>query len=176
MFISPILESITHQSINPCREVRTVAISLLQRLLLLPDLLPPQSPETAYWPEVVFDKSLLHLIDELLRPATFTSDKRGMGETRVIAQGLLCKIFLHCLTRLTEEDAAWNTRVVLTIWSDILDILIRLVGSGQKDAVVVPNSWKNTDLLGGSGAGVAEECLVGHDCTGSPCPTEFWRW
>ena len=81
-FIGPILESLTRQSINPCREVRTAALSLVQSLLLLPDILPPTSPDTAYWPEVVFDKSLLHLINELLRPEVFASDKRGMGETR----------------------------------------------------------------------------------------------
>jgi brefeldin A-resistance guanine nucleotide exchange factor 1 len=138
MFMVPIFESITRQSINPCREVRIVALSLLQRLLLLTDLLPPQTPETAYWPEVVFEKSLLHLINELLRPEVFASDKRGMGETRVIAQGLLCKIFLHCLARLTEEDAASGSHVALALWRDILDILIRLIGSGQQDVVVIP--------------------------------------
>ena len=53
-FIAPILESLTRQSINPCREVRTSALSLLQRLLLLPDLLPPKSPDTAYWPDSCF--------------------------------------------------------------------------------------------------------------------------
>lgn len=132
----PLLESLTRQSTNPCREVRAVALSLLQRLLLLQDLLPPQSPQTAYWPDVVFEKSLLHLVNELLRPEVFASDRRGMGETRVIAQGLLCKIFLHCLGRLVEEDATSGGHVVLSVWEDILDILIRLVGSGQKDAVV----------------------------------------
>ena len=136
VYLTPILECLTRQSINPCREVRTTALSLLQRLLLLPDLLPPQSPETAYWPEVVFDKSLLHLINELLRPEVFASDKRGMGETRVIAQGLLCKIYLHCLGRLSEEDTTSNGKVALAVWGDILDVLIRLIGSGQKDVVV----------------------------------------
>ena len=135
-FIGPILESLSRQSINPCREVRTAALSSLQKLLLLPDLLPPKSPDTAYWPEVVFDKSLLHLINELLRPEVFASDKRGMGETRVIAQGLLCKIFLHCLNRLIDEDTASNGHVTINVWGDILDYLIRLIGSGQKDVVV----------------------------------------
>jgi len=131
-----ILESLTRQSINPCREVRTAAISYLQRLLLLPDLLPPQSPETAYWPEVIFDKSLLHLINELLRPEVYASDKRGMGETRVLAQGLVCKIFLHYLNRLTEEDGGNSGKTVLNVWGGILDVLVRLVGSGQRDVVV----------------------------------------
>ena len=159
--MTPILECLTRQSINPCREVRTTALSLLQRLLLLPDLLPPQTSETAYWPEIVFDKSLLHLINELLRPEIFASDKRGMGETRVIAQGLLCKIYLHYLGRLSEEDMTSNSMVALAVWGDILDVLIRLLGSGQKDVVVlslfeislkgqeeaVPESLKNVLLV-----------------------------
>ena len=122
---------------------------MLQRLLLLPDLLPPQSPETTYWHEIVFDKSLLHLINELLRPEVFASDKRGMAETRVIAQGLLCKIFLHCLSRLIEDDGLVNGGSALSIWSNILDVLIRLLGSGQRDVVeeAVPESLKNVLLV-----------------------------
>jgi golgi-specific brefeldin A-resistance guanine nucleotide exchange factor 1 len=123
-----------------------MALSLLQRLLLLPDLLPLPSPETAYWPDVVFDKCLLHLINELLRPETFASDKRGMGETRVISQGLLCKIFLHCLNRLVEDDAASGGEKTLMVWGEILNVLIRLVGSGQKDMVVQTLSSVDTDL------------------------------
>lgn len=135
VYLSPILESLTRQSINPCREVRTAALSLLQRLLL-GDLLPPQSPETTYWPEVVFEKSLLHLINELLRPEVFASDKRGMGETRVIAQGLLCKIFLHCLSRLVDDDTMSGAHMTTSVWGQILDVLTRLVGSGQRDVLV----------------------------------------
>jgi golgi-specific brefeldin A-resistance guanine nucleotide exchange factor 1 len=110
--LSPILESLTRQATNPCREVRTAALSLLQRILL-GDLLPPPSPQTTYWPEVIFDKSLLHLINELLRPEVFASDKRGMGETRVSGG--------HMTT---------------SVWGQILDVLIRLVGSGQRDVLV----------------------------------------
>jgi len=133
--LSPILESLTRQATNPCREVRTAALSLLQRILL-GDLLPPPSPQTTYWPEVIFDKSLLHLINELLRPEVFASDKRGMGETRVIAQGLLCKIFLHCLSRLVDDDTMSGGHMTTSVWGQILDVLIRLVGSGQRDVLV----------------------------------------
>ena len=135
LYLSPNLESLTRQATNPCREVRTAALSLLQRILL-GDLLPPPSPQTTYWPEVIFDKSLLHLINELLRPEVFASDKRGMGETRVIAQGLLCKIFLHCLSRLVDDDTMSGGHMTTSVWGQILDVLIRLVGSGQRDVLV----------------------------------------
>jgi hypothetical protein len=150
-------------------------LSLLQRLLLLPDLLPPQSLETAYWPEVVFDKSLLHLITELLRPEVFASDKRGMGETRVLAQGLLCKIYLHCLGRLSEEDATRNGKVALAVWADILDVLIRLIGSGQKDVVVSSQSESQLIFTGGSGTRVTEKCVASHGGARSPHPAKSWR-
>ena len=64
----------------------------------------------------------------------------------MIAQGLLCKIFLHCLNRLIEEDTASNGHVTVTVWGDILDYLIRLVGSGQKDVVVNQPKQAYTDL------------------------------
>jgi brefeldin A-resistance guanine nucleotide exchange factor 1 len=78
----------------------------------------------------------LHLINELLRPEVFASDKRGMGETRVIAQGLLCKIFLHCLSRLVDDDTMSGTHMTTSVWGQILDVLTRLVGSGQRDVLV----------------------------------------
>ena len=80
----------------------------------------------------------MHLINELLRPEVFASDKRGMGETRVLAQGIVCKIFLHYLNRLVEEDGGRSGQTVLNVWGGILDVLVRLVGSGQRDVVVCP--------------------------------------
>jgi len=55
VYFAPILESLMRQSINPCREVHTAALSLPQQFLLLPGVLPPQSPQTAYWPDIVFE-------------------------------------------------------------------------------------------------------------------------
>ena len=89
---------------------------------------------------------MLHLINELLRPDTFASDKRGMGETRVIAQGLLCKIFLHYLNRLVEDDVASGGEKTLMVWGEILNVLIRLFGSGQKDMVVQTAPSVHADL------------------------------
>ena len=57
----------------------------------------------------------------------------GMGETRVQAATLLSKIFLHYLVLLSEWDG------MLDLWLKILDIMDRLMNSGQGDSLVRPN-------------------------------------
>lgn len=95
-----------------------------------------------------------------------------MGETRVIAQGLLCKIFLHCLNRLLEDDMASGGEKTLMVWGEILNVLIRLVGSGQRDMVVYNLPKGLADLLGGSSSRVIEKYVTCHECTGCFGATE----
>lgn len=57
-----------------------------------------------------------------------------MGETRVQAATLLCRIFLHYLVVLSAWDG------MLDLWLSILDIMDRLMNSGQGDNLV---SWLN---------------------------------
>lgn len=63
-----------------------------------------------------------------------------MSETRVQAATLVCKIFLHYLVLLSEWDG------MLDLWLKILDILDRLMNSGQGDSLVsylpIYNRWK----------------------------------
>lgn len=53
-----------------------------------------------------------------------------MSETRIQAATLLCKIFLHYLVLLSEWDG------MLDLWLKILDIMDRLMNSGQGDHLV----------------------------------------
>lgn len=53
-----------------------------------------------------------------------------MSETRVQAATLLCRIFLHYLVLLSEWDG------MLQLWIRILDIMDRLMNSGQGDSLV----------------------------------------
>jgi golgi-specific brefeldin A-resistance guanine nucleotide exchange factor 1 len=53
-----------------------------------------------------------------------------MSETRVQAATLLCKIFLHYLVLLSEWDG------MLDLWLRILDIMDRLMNSGQGNNLV----------------------------------------
>jgi golgi-specific brefeldin A-resistance guanine nucleotide exchange factor 1 len=123
---SPIFQAVTHQCLNPCREIRTQAFSVLQRTLLSEDL---ASGEHKQW-TAIFGEVLFPLIKQLLKPEVFKSDPVGMSETRVRAAALLCKVYLHYLVALAE----WHGLVEL--WTGILDIMDRLMNSGQGDNLV----------------------------------------
>lgn len=123
---TPIFAALTTQCTNPCREIRHQAFSSLQRSLLSQELNSgSQQPWTA-----IFDEVLLPLIFRLLKPEVYSTDPVGMGETRLQAANLLCRIFLHYLPSLAEWDG------MLALWLKILDIMDRLMNSGQGDSLV----------------------------------------
>ncbi|EKG16735.1 SEC7-like protein [Macrophomina phaseolina MS6] len=140
---SPIFQCLTNQCLNPCREIRHQALSSLQRTLLSNDLASPDHKE---WTKI-FGEVLFPLINQLLKPETYQSDPGGMGETRVEAATLLCKIFLHYLVALSEWEG------MLDLWVKILSIMDRLMNSGQGDNLeeAVPESLKNILLVMSSG-------------------------
>lgn len=74
------------------------------------------------------------MLDELLKPQVFRRDPAGMGETRLRAVALLCKIFLHSATQQQK------TGPLLPIWSRVLDAMDRMMHSGRKDAMVRSNT------------------------------------
>lgn len=123
---SPIFQALRTQCLNPCREIRHQAFSCLQRSLLSPELASTDHQEwTAIFGEVLFP-----LISRLLKPEVYQSDPFGMSETRVQAATLLCRVFLHYLVLLSEWDG------MLDLWLRILDIMDRLMNSGQGDHLV----------------------------------------
>ncbi|EPE34964.1 Sec7 [Glarea lozoyensis ATCC 20868] len=136
---SPIFRALTTQCTNPCREVRHQAFSSLQRTLLSPEL---TSGEHEEW-TAIFGEVLFPLIQRLLKPEVYSSDPIGMSETRVQAATLLCRIFLHYLVLLSKWDG------MLDLWLKILDIMDRLMNSGQGDSLeeAVPESLKNILLV-----------------------------
>ncbi len=73
---------------------------------------------------------LFPLINELLKPEIYATDPAGMGETRVRAATLLCRIFLHYLVLLVEWEG------MLGLWGRILEVLERFMWSGQGDTLV----------------------------------------
>jgi len=136
---SPIFEALRSQCLNPCREIRHQALSCLQNSLLSPSLASANHQEwTAIFSEVLFP-----LISRLLRPEIYQIDPVGMSDTRIQAANLLCKIFLHYLVLLSEWDG------MLDLWLRILDVLDRLMNSGQGDNLeeAVPESLKNILLV-----------------------------
>ncbi|KAL5341571.1 hypothetical protein BJX70DRAFT_40933 [Aspergillus crustosus] len=134
---SPIFHSLTSQCINPCRDIRHHAISTLQRSLLSVDI--GSDKEWA----AIFEQVLFPLILRLLKPEVFHADPLGMGETRVQAATLVCKIFLRYLDQLPNAEG------MLELWLKILDILDRMMNSGQGDSLeeAIPESIKNIILV-----------------------------
>lgn len=123
---SPIFQALRMQCLNPCRDIRHHAFSCLQRSLLSPQL---ASADHQKW-TAIFSEVLFPLISRLLKPEVYQSDPVGMSETRVQAATLLCKIFLHYLVLLAEWDG------MLDLWLKILDVMDRLMNSGQGDNLV----------------------------------------
>ena len=151
----PLLHTLTSQCVNPCRAIRHSAFSALQRALLSPSLTAstrdgtvqsPASAENTEW-TLIFSAVLFPLIHRLLKPEVYQSDPAGMADTRVQAATLVCKIFLHYLVLLSEmpatdgdggEEGAGKTAALEVWWLRILDIMDRLMGSGQGDNLVCP--------------------------------------
>ncbi|KAH8688058.1 hypothetical protein BGZ61DRAFT_452678 [Ilyonectria robusta] len=135
----PIFQALTNQCANPCREVRQLAFSALQRSLLSPELTCSDPKE---W-TAIFGKVLFPLILRLLKPEVFSSDRDGMSEMRVQSASLLCKVFLQYLVLLSEWDG------MLDLWVKIVDIMDRLMNSGQGDSLeeAVRENLKNVVLF-----------------------------
>ncbi|OAA68348.1 guanine nucleotide exchange factor [Niveomyces insectorum RCEF 264] len=135
----PIFQALTTQCTNPCREIRHLAFSSLQRSLLSPEL---TSSDHREW-TAIFSEVLFPLILKLLRPEVFSTDRDGMSETRVQAASLLCKVFLQYLVLLSAWDG------MLDLWLKIIDIMDRLMNSGQGDSLeeAVPENLKNVLLF-----------------------------
>lgn len=150
---SPIFQSLGTQCANPCREVRGAAFKALQRALLSPELTTSEGPVQGGHHEwtAIFGDVLFPLISTLLKPEVYQSDPRGMGETRVQAAMLLCKVFLHYMVVLAEWEGVGG------LWGGILDVMDRLVNSGQMGGngveEAVTESLKNV-LLVMNGAGL----------------------
>ncbi|KAI9822830.1 MAG: GDP/GTP exchange factor for ARF [Phylliscum demangeonii] len=136
---SPIFRALVAQSTNPCREIRNQALAHLQRSLLSTE----HASTGHHGLIVIFDEVLFPLVLRLLKPEVYRSDPVGMNETRVHAATLLCKAFLHYLVRLSEWDG------MLDLWLRILDILDRLMNSGQGESLeeAVPEILKNIILV-----------------------------
>ncbi|KAL2153340.1 hypothetical protein VTH82DRAFT_4495 [Thermothelomyces myriococcoides] len=137
----PVFKALTTQCTNPCREIRHLAFNSLQRSLLSPNLTSSEE-EHSEW-TAIFGEVLFPLILRLLKPEVFSSDRDGMSETRVQAASLLSKVFLQYLVMLSEWDG------MLDLWIKIIEIMDRLMNSGQGDSLeeAVPENLKNVLLI-----------------------------
>jgi brefeldin A-resistance guanine nucleotide exchange factor 1 len=154
----PIFRCFIMQCVSPSREILQQSFASLQRCLLSNDL---ASPEHKEWTNI-FGQVVFPLVQQLLKPEVYQTDPFGMGEMRVQTAQLLCKIFLHYLVMLSEWDGMHD------LWMEILDLMDRLVKSGQGDTLVSqPVSLiraHKTDIstLGGSGIRISQEYPARH--------------
>ncbi|KHN99283.1 Sec7 domain-containing protein [Metarhizium album ARSEF 1941] len=135
----PIFQTLTTQCTNPCRDIRQLAFSTMQRLLLSPEVTLTDAKE---W-TAIFSRVLFPLIQRLLKPEVFSSDRDGMSEMRVQCASLLCKVFLQYLVLLSGWDG------MLDLWVKIIEIMDRLMNSGQGDSLeeAVRENLKNVVLF-----------------------------
>lgn len=135
----PVFQSLTAQCTNRCRQVRQLAFSSLQRSLLSADFASNDPNDYLN----IFSKVLFPLILRLLKPEVFLTDRDGMSEMRIQSASLLCKVFLQYLVLLSEWDG------MLDLWTKLIDILDRLMNSGQGDILeeAVRENLKNVILF-----------------------------
>ncbi|UZJ57201.1 hypothetical protein CBS101457_006521 [Exobasidium rhododendri] len=171
-FWRPLMTSIAMQYTNTHRETRQSAITHLQRILLTPELHAndpavgtSSSAEDRWVLEDLFNSILFPTLNELLKPEVFQRDPSNesgsMQETRIRACNLLCKVFLHYLTRLGVKDAVEEAgqrredqgaevdESFVNLWLNILDFFDRFMHSGKKDQLSesTPENLKNVLLV-----------------------------
>ncbi|VEU21530.1 DEKNAAC102799 [Brettanomyces naardenensis] len=95
----PLIEAISHQCYNPCRELRECALRALTNLLVS-DVLPMEKLS----PESVVDAGCFRLLIELSNPDVTSTDPRGMLKTQQDVINLTCKtILLYKLDDINQE-------------------------------------------------------------------------
>ncbi|KIM32215.1 hypothetical protein M408DRAFT_326851 [Serendipita vermifera MAFF 305830] len=143
VYALPLLVSLSHQSVNPSREVRHAAITYFQRAIMGPQILQGGGPPQIV---IVFHQSVFPLVQDLLDPSVFARDPQpgGMSETRVRACGLLCRGFLYYLDALSVEP-----EMLTTLWLEVLDLLEELMKVDNRSQLfeAVPESLRNMLLV-----------------------------
>nr|XP_023015700.1 Golgi-specific brefeldin A-resistance guanine nucleotide exchange factor 1 [Leptinotarsa decemlineata] len=134
----PLLQGIARLCCDSRYQVRTSAITYLQRALLVHDLQTLSGPE---W-EQCFQRVLFPLLNYLLQP-TMPKDAGSMEETRMRAATLLSKVFLHHLTPLSSLSTFSN------LWLIILDFMDKYMHADKSDLLyeAIPESLKNMLLV-----------------------------
>lgn len=116
-----ILIGISRLATDQRRQVRTSAITCLQRALLVHDLQTLSGPE---WSSC-FKQVLFPLLNELLAEKSSTSDPPLVEESRMRASTIMSKVFLHHLTPLIGLPN-FND-----LWLEILDYLEKYMSVGS---------------------------------------------
>lgn len=126
----PLIEAISHQCYNPCRQLRNHALKTLQNLLISNEHIPVEKLSL----NKIIDASCLRLLVELIKPEVSGTDVRGMIKTQKDVLALSCKIILNYDFK---EDIQSVTEKVFAISSQML----------QKNKVAYPNSGNEDEII-----------------------------
>lgn len=123
--------ALARQCTNSHRDLRHIAITNLQRILLgPPSAILSESPDPSSV-EDIFNQVLFPLVDDLLKPDVMQRDVVGMTETRVRACSLLCRSFLQYEIQPNRE-----IQDVRDTWLTLLDMLEHLMSINKRDPLV----------------------------------------
>lgn len=134
----PLLQGIARLCCDSRRNVRSQALTYLQRALLMHDL---QTLSPAEW-ESCFNKVLFPLLSKLLEQIN-PKDPNGIEETRMRASTLLCKVFLQHLSPLLTLPT------FTALWLTILEFMDKYMHADRSDLLseAIPESLKNMLLV-----------------------------
>lgn len=117
----PLLQGMARLATDPRRDVRTDAISCLQKALLAHDL---QTLSGSEW-EGCFRQVLFPLLGNLLAEQVPAGDPMRMEESRMRTATIMSKVFLHHLTPLL------GLQEFTQLWMEILEYLERFMRIGS---------------------------------------------
>ncbi|ELU03437.1 hypothetical protein CAPTEDRAFT_227129 [Capitella teleta] len=134
----PLLQGIARLCCDARRNVRSQALTYLQRALLVHDL---QTLSAVEW-ENCFNKVLFPLLSNLLESIN-PQDPTGIEETRMRASTLLCKVFLQHLSPLLSLST------FTALWLTILEFMDKFMHVDKSDLLceAIPESLKNMLLV-----------------------------
>lgn len=134
----PLLQGIARLCCDTRKQVRSQALTYLQRALLVHDL---QTLSAVEW-EACFNKVLFPLLTKLLENIS-PQDPPGMEETRMRASTLLCKVFLQHLSPLLCLST------FTALWLTILDFMEKYMKADSSDLLseAIPENLKNMLLV-----------------------------
>jgi len=137
----PVLQGMARLCCDRRAEIRTQALTLLQRSLLIPDL---QVLKPNQW-EFCFLRVLFPMLRKLLEPTVGPGAMSAAGkeETKLRAAMMLSKVFLQHLGPLSSLPT------FTALWLTILDFLAQFVSTASTDllADALPESLKNMLLV-----------------------------
>lgn len=86
----PLIEAISHQCYNPCRQIRNHALNVLGQLLLKSSTIPLEELSI----DKIFEAACLRLLVELMKPEVNGTDVKGMTKTQRDVIGLSGKVII----------------------------------------------------------------------------------